>query len=284
MIRLFMFEEVFLVILGFIWISFATIEDLKKREIANWISFSLIIFALGFRFFYSLFLGENFNFFYQGLIGFGIFFVLGNLLYYSKVFAGGDAKLMMGLGPILPLSNVFLNNLNIFIWFFLLFLILGASYGILVSLFLGIKNRQNFKKEFIKRIKENKNIIFLSLFFTIVFLIISFFNIFLIYFAAIVFLFPYLYLAAKSIDESCMIKLIKPSELTEGDWLYKNLKIGKVLIKATWEGLNQKEINLLKKAGKKVLIKKGIPFTPVFWFSFLTLIFILNRNLMHAFF
>ena len=30
---------------------FAVVQDLKKREIANWVNFSLIIFALGFRFF-----------------------------------------------------------------------------------------------------------------------------------------------------------------------------------------------------------------------------------------
>jgi Flp pilus assembly protein protease CpaA len=279
-----MFEEVFLIILGFIGISFATIEDLKKREIANWINFSLIIFALGFRFFYSLFSLNNFNFFYQGLIGFGVFFVLGNLLYYSRVFAGGDAKLMMGLGPILPLSEGFLNNLNLFIWFFLLFLIIGAVYGILVSLFLGINNSRNFKIDFIKRVKKSKNLIFLSLSFAVVFLIIGFFNSFLIYFAIIVFLFPYLYLAAKSIDESCMIKLVKPEVLTEGDWLYKNIKIGKRLIQANWEGLSKEEIHILRKSDKKVLIRRGIPFTPVFWFSFLILVFLFSRNLLFSIF
>ena len=69
-------ELIFLLILALIWIIFASIQDLKKREVANWISFSLIIFALGFRFFYS-FYSEDFNFFYQGLIGLGIFFIIG---------------------------------------------------------------------------------------------------------------------------------------------------------------------------------------------------------------
>jgi Flp pilus assembly protein protease CpaA len=56
-------EVLFLFILGLVWILFATIQDIKKREIADWLSFSLIIFAIGFRFFYSLFEG-NFSFFY----------------------------------------------------------------------------------------------------------------------------------------------------------------------------------------------------------------------------
>lgn len=279
-----MLGEVFLIILGFIWISFATIEDLKKREIANWINFSLIIFALGFRFFYSLFSLEDFNFFYQGLIGFGIFFILGNLLYYSRVFAGGDAKLMMGLGPILPLSWNFLGNLNLFLNFFFLFLIMGALYGLLVSFYLSISNSKEFKKEFKKRVKENRNLIVLSMFIGTVFLLLGFLNFFLIYFGILLFVFPYLYIFAKSIDESCMVVLVNPKFLTEGDWLYKNIKLGKKLIKANWEGLDKEEILLLRKSKKKVLIRKGIPFTPVFLLSFLILIILFLLNILYKFF
>jgi len=64
-----MYEIAFLWILALIWIVFATVQDLKMREIANWLNFSLIIFALGFRFFYSLFSSGGFGFFYQGLLG-----------------------------------------------------------------------------------------------------------------------------------------------------------------------------------------------------------------------
>ena len=116
-----MIEVIFLWILGLIWIISASVQDLKKREIANWLSFSLIIFALGFRFFYSFFTGD-FNFFYQGLIGLGIFFVLGNLFYYARIFAGGDTKLMIALGPILAFKDKFISNLEIFALFFLIFI------------------------------------------------------------------------------------------------------------------------------------------------------------------
>ena len=105
-----MFEVIFLSVFALIWLIFASIQDLRTRMVSNWISFSLIIFVLGFRFFYSLF-NENFAFFYQGLIGLGIFFVLGNLLYYGKMFAGGDAKLMIALGAVLPFSENFFKNL-----------------------------------------------------------------------------------------------------------------------------------------------------------------------------
>ena len=51
---------VVLICLALVWILFATIQDLRSREVANWLNFSLIIFALGLRFFYGLF--SNFNF------------------------------------------------------------------------------------------------------------------------------------------------------------------------------------------------------------------------------
>ena len=70
-----------------------------------------------------------------------------------------------------------------------------------------------------------------------------------------------------------MIKNVKTPELVEGDWLYKNVKIGKKLIKAKWDGLSSADIKLLKKK-KFVLIRQGIPFVPVFLIAFLILIYI----------
>ena len=142
---------IFLIILAGIWLVFAAIYDLKKRMVPNWLSFSLIIFALGFRFFYSLF-NENFIFFYQGLIGLGIFFIIGNALYYGRVFAGGDAKLMIALGAVLPFSENFFKNIESFSFFILLFLFVGGFYGLIWSIFLTINNFKIFKKEFINQL------------------------------------------------------------------------------------------------------------------------------------
>src|SRR3989338_4653113 len=150
-----------LIVLGFIAIITASIQDLKKREVDNWISFSLIIFALGFRFFYSLF-NESFNsmnLFYQGLIGLGIFFVIGNFLYYGRVFAGGDAKLMIALGAVLPFSESFFSNIKFFSVFFLIFLFVSAGYSLAGSLILSLRNFRKFKKEFSNQMRKNKRFI-----------------------------------------------------------------------------------------------------------------------------
>lgn len=264
------FEIIFLFVLGLIWIIFAVVEDLRTREIANWLNFSLIIFALGFRFFYSLFEGGNFQFFYQGLIGFGIFWASSNLFYYGKMFAGGDSKLMMALGAVLPFTPDFFFNLKIFILFILLFLIVGAIYGLLVTFYFGIVNFSKLKKEFKIQLKKNKKIVYLLLSFSILFLAAGFFVFALFYLGLLTFFISYLYVYAKSVDEACMIKKIKVSSLTPGDWLYQDEKVGKKTIKATWDGLTEKEISLLQKK-KFVLVRYGIQFAPVFLISFILL-------------
>ncbi|MBU2504052.1 MAG: prepilin peptidase, partial [Nanoarchaeota archaeon] len=158
-----MFEIIFLFALALIWIAFAVVQDLRSREIANWLNFSLVVFALGFRFFYSLLSDAGFGFFYQGLIGLGIFFVLGHLMYYGRFFAGGDAKLMIALGAILPMTNSFYTNLKIFALFILLFLFVGAVYIIIASFVLSIKNFEAFKKEFRHQIAKRRKIVYSAL-------------------------------------------------------------------------------------------------------------------------
>lgn len=280
-----MIENFFLLFLGLVWIIFAVVQDIREREVANWLNFSLIIFALGFRFFYSLFNFESggFNFFYQGLIGLGIFFVLGNVLYYGKMFAGGDAKLMIALGAVLPLFNDFSSNLKVFITFFILFLLSGAIYSLVSSFVLGIKNFRNFRKEFSKQFGKNKKMIFLGLLFSICFLIFSFFESSFFFLSIIVFVMPYLYLYVKSVDESCMVKKISSDKLREGDWLYKDVGFGKRKILAKWRGLNKKEISLIRKNKDYVLIREGIPFTPAFLIAFLLLYFFLKIGLWNPF-
>lgn len=271
-----MYEIVFLAAMGFLWILFATISDLKTRSVPNWLSFSLIFFAIGFRFFFSLFSGNSFDFLYQGLLGFAIFLLIGNILYYGRMFAGGDAKIMIALGSILFFYSDLTANLQVSGLFFVLFLFTGAFYGMGWSIFLSITKFNDFKKEFNKQFKKKKRLILSSQALVLVVLLLAFFySIIFFYFAMLVFLMPYLYLFAKAVDEACMVKKVKPSKLAEGDWLYKDVKVGKKTINAKWEGLSKKDIGLLKKHNKDVKIRQGIPFVPVFLISYTILMSIL---------
>jgi len=278
-----MYELLFLSILGLVWIIFATFQDLKTKEIANWLNFSLIFFALGFRFFYSLFSAGNFNFFYQGLMGLAIFFILGNLFYYGRLFAGGDGKLFISLGAIIPLSYTFLITLEILFSFIVIFLFAGAFYSIFFSIFLGIKNHKKIKKEIGKQFTKNKKIFYFAIPVSIILLIFGYFEQLFIFIAILVFLLPYLYIYAKAVDEVAMVRKIKSSKLREGDWLYADVKIGKRIIKADWGGLEKKEISFLRKHIKIIKIREGIAFTPVFLISFLIFLYFLNSGLWNSF-
>ena len=79
----------------------------------------------------------------------------------------------------------------------------------------------------------------------------------------------YLYIYSKAIDEVCMVKTIPTTKLREGDWLYSNVKLGKKVIKAKWDGVSEKEIREIIKKHKQVKIREGIVFSPVFLIAFI---------------
>lgn len=279
-----MYEVIFLFALALVYVVFAVVQDLKTREIANWLNFSLILFALAFRFFYSLF-SDNFSFLYQGLIGLGIFFILGNVLYYSRMFAGGDSKLMIALGAVIPIYTDFFSNLEIFIIFLLVFLFSGAVYGLVYSIVLSIKYFKDFKKEFAKQFKHRKKFFYLFMVFGLIIMALGLWQFSFFLLGILVFILPYLYAYSKAVEESCMIKDRKINLLREGDWLYQDVRIGRKWIKKNWEGLTKEEIKEIKKKYSHIKIKEGIPFSPVFLITLLVLIiaYLLNFNFLNFF-
>jgi hypothetical protein len=215
----------------------------------------------------------------NGVIGLGIFFVIENLLYYGRIFAGGDSKLLLALGTILPLSYEWMVNLKIVVIFILLFLVLGSVYALVFSFYLAIKNRRKFKIEFRKGVEKYRKIFLFSLsFFVLWIAFIVYIHDWSFLFIGIIFLlFPVLFVYAKAVEESCMVASLKPLEVTEGDWLYKDVIIRGKKIKSCWDGLSKKELDLIRKSNKNILIKQGIPFTPSFLLAFIGLLFLIYR-------
>lgn len=269
-------ENYFLIAIGLIWITGAVLQDLKRREVDNLWNFSLIAFALAYRLAFSTYSG-NYWFFINGLLGLAIFLFLGNLFYYSRLFAGGDAKLVIALGTILPLSYNWISNLKIFGLFILLFLVMGSVYSLVWAVVLVLGNFKEFKKEIIKQLK-----IYAKFFF--IFVIVAIISSIIIYyvslsislallFGIVVLLFPILFIFAKAVEESGLKKWVSPQKLTEGEWLYNDIIVAGKKIKATWDGVSADELRLIKKKYKKdILIKEGIPFTPSFLLAFVCLL------------
>jgi len=266
-------EAWFLIVIALIWIVIEIIQDFKSREVANWWNFSLIFLVLGYRGFLSIH-SWNYWWFLWGLIGLGVGFGIANLFYYSRMFAGGDAKLLMALGSILPLTLSFNLNLKILIVFLICFLIFGGIYGLIYSVVLSLVYFNDFKKSFVKEFLKNKFLFYVSFIVASICLFAYLFtlNSLFIGLGILIILSGILLIFAKSVEESCLVKNVKIKDLTVGDWLVHDVTIGKKnkkVIHANWDGLMEEDLEVLRKSNiKKIKIRYGIPFTPSFLFGF----------------
>lgn len=277
-------EYAFLYSIGLAAILFAVIQDLRTREIANWLTFSLIAFVLAYRAVYSIY-SNDFMFFIYGLIGVLLFVGLGYLFYYARIFAGGDAKLLFGIGGIFPYSSLF-DYAYYGIGFVILLFTSGVLYTLLYSSFLIRKNYNNFRKSFFEQVQKKRYFFVVSAILAIaIYLTRSDYDYSLIIplFAVFVLLSPFLFAYVKAIEKSCMIQLISPDKLTEGDWLERDVYVNGKLIKKNFAGLNFNDIILLRKKGKKVMIKTGVPFAPAFLIAFVILLFVLRYSSLKFF-
>lgn len=237
-----------------IWLFAASLTDLKKREVADWLSFSLIAIAIAVRASESI-IQWSYVPILTSVAGVAVFFILSNALYYGKLFAGGDVKLMTSLGAVLP-SFSFLSNI----------LVAGSVYGIFYSIALAAIHR----KRFCAKLKSYKSHILISALISLAFLagymLSSDFILLMI--AAFAFLFPSLFIFVNAVEKSSLIQKVGPEKLTEGDWLLRDVKVRGKVIKAGFDGLSKSDIAFLKKSKKRVYVKYGIPFIPVFLIAF----------------
>jgi len=258
--------------------------DMRTREVPDWLSYSLIAAGFGIRGIYSS-MTSQWNVFVQGLLGFVIFLIVALLMFYSRQWGGGDSKLLMGMGVIIG----FQINLNHFLISFLInIFLIGAVYGIIVSLLLAFYNWDKFSRESkkllgIKRIIIYKKMLLATFVVGLVsFLLISDFTVrvLLLSLILIALLSFYTLIFVKAIEKSIMIQRVNPKKLTLGDWVAEDVKVGNNLIASPKDlGLEEKQLNKILKFYKErkiksVLIKNGIPFVPSFLLAFIfTLIF-----------
>ena len=243
---------------------------MRTREVANWLNFSLVAFALAYRAFFSASTG-NWHFSLFGVLGFLLFVVLGYGLYYSRVFAGGDAKLLMALGAVLPFEQwgdfVFVS-----LSFLVLLFVVGAVYTLLFSVIIAVRQRALFLPRFSSRIRQGMwGFVGIFVFSLFLLFFVSWFSWLLLLTFLFAFLILYLYISAV---DSCMIKLYWPRELREGDWLVQDVKLSRGIVKKSIHGLSARDIMRLRKERKRVLIKEGIPFVPAFLLAFSLMVYV----------
>ena len=269
--------DILLIILAFLGILIATIVDLKTREIPNWINFSMVAVALAIRLMHSVLTAEWFYILY-GLLGFASMFLLGNLMYYTKQWGGGDSKLLFALGAIFATKPYFIKNYPIpfLAVLFLAIIITGFFYSFFYSIVLAIINRKEFWKEIKHRMNLHRKLRFLL---TTLAVLIAISSLFVIYYlkplilsiSAIIVFSTYWILFTKAVESSCLTKKVSISKITEGEWIVDENILNKFKISKL--GITNQQIKALKQAKiKEVLIKQGIPFAPAFLIALIILV------------
>ena len=194
-------------------------------------------------------------------------------MYYTKQWGGGDTKLLIPLGIIFstyPELNYFNPILNFPFPMILLIniFVIGTLYCLFYSFYLAIKHKERFIKEFKKNEFKKAKIIAVILALSLV--IITIYlpyprNILSLLLSLIILITPYLIAFVKSVEKGCMFEKISVNKITEGDWVAENIYNNKKLILSKHNlGVTKKQIEVIKKLKKDVLVKNGLPFIPSF--------------------
>ena len=264
----------------------ASITDVKTREVPDWLNYGLISLGLLFNAAYSVIIGSWMPILFS-IAGAVLLAGLALAMFYTGQWGGGDSKLIIGLGALLglPLSRtppfISINNPPMLVNFLMNLVIAGTAYSLVWCVVLAVKNRRRFTQELkrnLARLKKVKlAIIAVSVVMLAGFAFSESLELRLILLSAIIVMLStfYLWVFVRSIERSSMLKLVEPERLTEGDWIARDVIVGKKRICGPSDlGISREQIReliRLKQRGrvKKVLVKEGVPFVPSFLLSFI---------------
>ena len=259
----------FLFWLFLIGIVVASLQDLKRREVDNWLNLFLLVASFVFVFYVAIF-NKDVTIVFRAGFALVIMFAFMNLFYYGRVFAGGDAKLLVAMTVFFVGVTFYGTLINIGI--FLLFLMLaGSVYGLVYSFVLYVKDFERVNEK-IKELLFFRGIWYL-VFGICVLMLLGFIDFLFFVVGCFVVLAFLLYVFAKGLEMISMVKVVSGKDLREGDWLVSDVKVGKRVIKADWDGLSLEDIDLLK-GRRKIKIKDGLPFVPAFLIAFVLYVFL----------
>lgn len=246
-------------VFGFVLVllGFAAIHDWKTTFVSDWVVYALFCVGL-----VGLVVQGHVL---EGLSVTAGLAVLALLFYYGGVFAQGDARLLVALGPVLPGLDLLSRG-----WY--------ASGFVLTLLFVGlvytlaISGWHAWKSATYGKACEGFFEQYVVVFWIFVFggLVSSFFLSSMAWglmWSGAWVLFG-LFLHAKAVEETCFIRLTRPDALLEGDWLVSSVKVGSHTFSPSAAGLSRADIALLRRYRRSVVIKQGIPFVPVFFIAY----------------
>lgn len=267
--------EIIVIFLLFVFFVLASYEDIKKREVYDYLNFSLVFIMLIIAIFDS-FVSFSFDPIKFSIFGLLVAFALGSFLYYMGIWGGGDAKFLLGFGASshyileyigsfdyivnlytgfsLFYGNVLDLTLNYFLWF-ILFLDGIFLLFILISLF--------FTKPDKSRTKD------LALLFLILFLLFSgiYFNLVPLLLVILGFIaFLLIFFGDEMLFRSVFLVVNKPfKKIKKSDVFHEDFKFESFTLKQkeTNFGLSLEKYNLIKDLNlkKTISIRKIIPYS-----------------------
>jgi prepilin signal peptidase PulO-like enzyme (type II secretory pathway) len=263
--------ELFLFVPAFLGFLYASYTDMKSKLVPDNLVYGLIGLGIAIRAGQAFLFGiESVEF---ALTAFLLYCAVGYVFYRFRGWADGDFGMFVAISLFLPSSTnspwpayiSYISNLAC----------VGVAYGFVYTAYLS------FKPEIFKRWTSAMSApawfvsVALGLCgaFVTQALGISFVPGLVLGF----FVYP-LSVVSASLSEF-MKRWVVPSELETGDWVLEDVLVGgKVVIRKDNPGLTRSEISLLeglhsKGKLKKVLIKDGVPFIPVFFLAYLGSVF-----------
>jgi len=267
--------DIILIVISLTALIFASITDIKIKEVPDWLSFGLIASGLFIRLLSSI-ISTEFSYFLYGLLGLAVMFVVGEILYHTKLWGGGDAKLLMGLGATLATTPFYLgaSNLPFLLILFMFILTSGIIYGTIWSFALVFKDLKKFKEEFkkINQTSGSKVIKILSIIVTLL-LLVGLFSLpitngirsIVFIFVFLFLVYPYLFIAVRALEKIHFYTILPINKIVEGDWIAKDIKKNNKVVFNRRATITKRDIKYLKSLNiKQVLVKDGIPFVPPF--------------------
>lgn len=261
----------------------ATISDLKKREVPNWVNYGLVVVGLGLGLLQSA-VAADWRFIAFSVAGAAAALALASLMFYTGQWGGGDSKLLVGMGAALglPFSGAvpFLGVNNLLVSFLFNLVAVSLGYAVVLIALLAFRNRAKFVVELKKQLQSYAKLRRFVLASAVVgIIIIAAANDFLARLSVVIILAAmffglHLSLMAKAVEKACMLKRVSPLKLTEGDWIATDVIVaGKRICGPKDLGVEQRQIRQLvvlykKKKIRYVTIKEGIPFAPTFLIAY----------------
>jgi len=256
-------------------LGIASWTDIKTREVPDWVDYGLLFAAFGIRTIFSF--SEGWNILISGIIGFIICFGVACFLYYTHQWGGGDSKLLMGIGAVIGITYPFNSTSFTLVWFFIALLFIGAVYGLIWMFGIALQNWHIFSTKFVQKTQKQKFLQYILLGISLIFCSVLFFVPivwFIIFFPLGIF---YTFIFVTVIEENLFVKKISVKDVTEGDWLAKDVFIDekKVQLRKTLEKSDVEKLHGFYDKGKikSITIKIGIPFIPSFLFAYLVVVF-----------